>query len=118
MELFADFEDKYLSMNTSQQRVLLHEHVSLPLLRMRPVVVYNIPCKDCGFSHIGETSVHLHTRVNQHKDAVQKGELQYSAVAQHVYGMSNISLTGTTWLSSTIIETPCLGRLVKHWTLE
>ena len=51
----------------------------------RSGVVYCIPCKDCNFSYVGETGLHLSTRVKQHREATRKCETDRSAIAEHVW---------------------------------
>lgn len=77
----CDIHTIFRYFNTLRQQ-FSHPKDHTPLM-MRSRVVYSVRCKDCDFSHIDETSVHLHTRVNTHKHAVQKGELKGFAVAQH-----------------------------------
>ena len=52
-------------------------------------VVYSIPCKDCSSFYIGETGLHLSTRLQQHKEATRKGDADKSAVAEHVWDKSH-----------------------------
>ena len=50
-------------------------------------VVYSIPCKDCTITYLGETGIHLSTRLKQHKEALKRGELEKSAVATHAWNL-------------------------------
>ena len=45
-------------------------------------VVYKVPC-DCSKFYIGETKRRLETRIKEHKDACQKGQIDKSAIAEH-----------------------------------
>ena len=46
-------------------------------------MVYSIQCQGCRFIYVGETGCHLSTRLDQHRDAVKKGNTEKSAVAEH-----------------------------------
>ena len=50
-------------------------------------VVYSIPCKDCTFTYVGETGIHLSTKFKQQKEALKRGELEKSAVATHAWNL-------------------------------
>ena len=47
------------------------------------MVVYQIPCS-CGQVYIGETIRQLETRLREHKGTCSKGQLEKSAVAEHM----------------------------------
>ena len=79
--------------------ILSHPKDSLPG-DLTSCVVYLIPCRDCSDVYIGETGLHLSTRIKQHKDSVRKGEIEKSAVAEHVW---NIHHTNN-WDNVTIID--------------
>ena len=36
-------------------------------------VVYEVPCKECHLSYIGETKCTLRVRIGEHKQAVKQG---------------------------------------------
>ena len=71
----------------------LRQLLSLPKdrtpLPSRSGIVYSIPCADCNYTYIGETGCHLSTRIKQHRDAVQKGLIERSAVAEHVWSLQH-----------------------------
>jgi hypothetical protein len=76
--------------------LLSHPKDSVPLVQ-KSVVVYLIPYKDC--THIGETSLHLSTRLQQHKEATRKGETDHS-VAKHVWDMQH----SIDWENASVID--------------
>ena len=45
-------------------------------------VVYNIPCKQCDKSYIGQTSRELKTRIAEHQYAIKKRNMNNS-IARH-----------------------------------
>ena len=47
-------------------------------------VVYHIPCS-CGQVYIGETKQRLETRLKERRDACERGMMEKSAVAEHVW---------------------------------
>ena len=47
-------------------------------------VVYRIPCS-CGQVYIGETKRRLEMRLKEHRDACERGMMEKSAVAEHVW---------------------------------
>ena len=47
-------------------------------------VVYRIPCS-CSQVYIGETKRRLETRLKEHRDACERGMMEKSAVAEHVW---------------------------------
>ena len=46
-------------------------------------VVYQIPCKNCDFTYIGETKRSLETRLKEHQTATKRGETERFAIAEH-----------------------------------
>jgi predicted GIY-YIG superfamily endonuclease len=50
----------------------------------RSGVVYRIPCS-CGLAYIGETKRMLETRLKEHMAATRRGEIDKSAMAEHVW---------------------------------
>ena len=48
-------------------------------------VVYQIECKDCEASYVGQTGRHLRERVKEHTKALEKGNIMNSGVAEHAF---------------------------------
>ena len=48
-------------------------------------VVYQIDCKECEASYIGQTGRHLKERLKEHKKALEKGDIRCSGVAEHAF---------------------------------
>jgi hypothetical protein len=46
-------------------------------------VVYQINCKNCQFSYIGQTKRHLITRIKEHKNNIKMHESNYSVISKH-----------------------------------
>ena len=61
-------------------------------LGMRSGVVYSIPCKDHDLIYTGIHNLFIHTPVNKHKDAVQKGKRKVLQ-QRTMHWMINITLT-------------------------
>ena len=57
--------------------------VKTPRPEMKKNMIYEIPCKDCNMSYIGETGRSLQKRMTEHKAAVRRGD-QKNGVAVHV----------------------------------
>ena len=57
----------------TQRRTLMRVKNARPELKMKEVV-YEVPCKDCKFSYIGETRRNLKKRLMEHKAAVRRGD--------------------------------------------
>ncbi len=49
----------------------------------RTNVIYEAKCTICGEIYIGETRRELHTRITEHQCAIQQGDTQASAIAEH-----------------------------------
>ena len=47
-------------------------------------VVYEVPCKDCGKTYIGETKRTLKVRLSEHKQAVKRGDPK-NGIAVHAH---------------------------------
>ena len=60
----------------------------------RDGIVYNIPCKGCDRSYIGETARPIKERITEHKMDVRLRRTDNSAVAEHAWDNS-INQTGT-----------------------
>jgi hypothetical protein len=52
-------------------------------IQVRSSVVYKINCHDCDLVYIGNTMQFLKNRVGQHKSAVNKNNVDHSALAEH-----------------------------------
>jgi len=46
-------------------------------------VVYQIKCKNCEFSYIGQTKRHLNTRIKEHKNNIKLHESNHSVISKH-----------------------------------
>ena len=66
------------------RRSLWHPKDVVPVIEMSDVV-YCIPCKDCPATYVGETTRKLVRRLDEHKRAVRKGEMELSALAEHAW---------------------------------
>ena len=64
---------------------LVHPKDPVPEWR-RKGVVYTIPCDQCPRCYIGQTGRCLEQRLAEHRRALRKGDVQASAVAEHVFG--------------------------------
>ena len=64
----------------------------------RPGAVYKIKCSDCEVIYIGETGRNLTTRLNEHKRATKKGDLNNNIAQHHLKTSHNID-----WDSSTCV---------------
>ena len=47
--------------------------------------MYDIKCKDCGKTYIGETARNASVRAKEHYSHARKGRLDQSAVAKHAW---------------------------------
>ena len=47
-------------------------------------VVYEVPCKECHLSYIGETKCTLRVRIGEHKQAVKRGDPR-NGIAVHAH---------------------------------
>ena len=68
----------------SLMRRLVHPKDVVPEME-RSNIVYCIPCADCPATYVGETKRRLGKRVDQHRRAVHKAEVEVSALAEHVW---------------------------------
>ena len=55
--------------------------------------VYEVPCKACHLSYIGEMKCTLRVRIGQHKQAVKQGNPN-NGIAVHTHQYSNMLSTG------------------------
>ena len=51
----------------------------------RKGVVYSIPCVECSSVYIGQTGRSLKQRISEHRRALKNGDVQTSALAEHVF---------------------------------
>ena len=51
----------------------------------RKGVVYSIPCVECSSVYIGQTGRSLKQRISEHHRALENGDVQMSALAEHVF---------------------------------
>ena len=61
-----------------------NERQELHPRRKEKRVVYEIPCKECHLSYIGETKRTLRARIGEHKQAVKRGDPR-NGIAVHVH---------------------------------
>ncbi|KXJ21627.1 hypothetical protein AC249_AIPGENE18003 [Exaiptasia diaphana] len=66
----------------SLRQILSKPKDTIPMSK-RTGVVYNIPCKDCAVSYIGETGRALKTRTKEHEACVRLGKTESSALSDH-----------------------------------
>ena len=71
---------------------------TLPLGKLSNVV-YCIPCSCCQV-YIGETNRRLETRLKEHRDACERGMMEKSAVAEHVWENHHPIL----WEETTVLD--------------
>ena len=55
------------------RQTLMNVKNRIPEERKREVV-YEVPCKECHLSYIGETKRNLRVRIGEHKQAVKRGD--------------------------------------------
>ena len=79
----CNIQIRFKTVNTLRQ--LLSHPKDQTQIGKQSCVVYSIPCRDCNSSYIGETGQHLSTRLHQHKEATKKGDVDKSAVSEHVW---------------------------------
>ena len=51
---------------------------------LRKAVVYQISCSDCPAAYVGQTGRNLGHRIKEHKYALASGDVDKSAVAEHL----------------------------------
>ena len=54
-------------------------------IKERKGVVYSIPCVECSSVYIGQTGRSLKQRISEHRRALKNGDVQTSALAEHVF---------------------------------
>ena len=65
----------------------------------RPGAVYWIKCSDCQATSIGETGRNLTTRLNEHKRATKKGDLNNNIAQHHLKTSHTIDWDSATCLT-------------------
>ena len=55
------------------------------LVKHKPNVVYRIPCASCLATYVHQTKRRLEKRINEHRTAVQKAEIETSTLAEHAW---------------------------------
>ena len=48
-------------------------------------IVYRVPCKDCPKVYVGQSGRTLECRIKEHKRAVERGNTEMSAIAEHAW---------------------------------
>ena len=90
--------------------------VSLPkdriLLLEKSGVIYEVNCRCCDALYVGEMKRRLQSRMNEHKKAVQKGEVNTSALAEHAWSADH----HIDWDSMSVLDTS--GWYYSRLTLE
>ena len=62
-------------------------------------MVYKVKCKECEALYVGETMRRLETRMTEHRRAVQRGETNVSALADHAWTVNH----HIDWGSTTVL---------------
>ena len=65
----------------------------------RPGAVYKIKCSDCQATYIGETGRNLTTRLNEHKRATKKGDVNNNMAEHHLKTSHTIDWDSATCLT-------------------
>ena len=84
----------------SLRQILSRPKDTIPISK-RTGVVYNIPCKDCDISYIGETGRALKTRTKEHEASVRLRKTESSALSEH----ANYNDHDIAWDDVTILAT-------------
>ena len=66
------------------RQMLVHPKDPVPI-EERKGVVYSIPCVECSSVYIGQTGRSLKQRISEHRRALKNGDVQMSALAEHVF---------------------------------
>ena len=66
------------------RQILVHPKDPVPI-KERNGVVYSIPCVECSSVYIGQTGRSLKQRISEHRRALKNGDIQTSALAEHVF---------------------------------
>ena len=97
--------------NQTIMKKLVHPKDVVPDIE-RSNVVYRIPCVTCHATYVGETKMKLGKRVDQHRKAVQRAEVEVSALAEHVWKFDH----KVDWGHAAILD--CNSNLHERLTLE
>ena len=68
--------------------------------KQRNGVIYRIPCKDCTMAYIGQLGRSLACRIKEHKRAVQNGDQNSSALAEHAWQQQH----HVDWAAAEVLE--------------
>ena len=63
-------------------------------------VVYKVECADCDATYVGETKRRLENRIAEHRKAVERGDSNASAIAEHAWAADH----RVAWESTTILS--------------
>ena len=91
-------------------RTLMRVKNARPELKTKEVV-YEVPCKDCECSYIGETGRNLQKRLMEHKAAVRRGD-RNNGIAVHAWDHDH----RVDWEAARVLEQE--QRYWKRQTLE
>ena len=69
-------------------------------MKKKSCLVYQVPCRDCSFVHIGQTKHDLKSRLDEHKKAIKNQRPDLSAVWEHFITMDHI----ISWTEAEILE--------------
>ncbi len=70
--------------NTTLRRMLVRPKDPVPPVE-QVGVIYKIPCMDCTKAYIGQSGRTLAMRLKEHQRAVQNGDVNASAIAEHIW---------------------------------
>ena len=79
----------------------------------RPEAVYRIKCSDCQVTYIGEIGRNLTTRLNEHKRATKKGDLNNNIAEHHLKTSHTIDWDSATCL--TCNTDSCQRNTLESW---
>ena len=71
-------------LNTTLRKILVKPKDPVPVER-RTGIVYQIPCKDCSQTYVGQSGRTITDRIKEHQRAVKNGDTNNSAVAEHAW---------------------------------
>ena len=104
-------------------RVRMKPHKTLRQMLVKPKdptlnhhqigVVYRVPCRDCPQAYIGQSGRTLQCRMKEHKRAVEQGNTETSAVAEHAWNNDHrvdweavevLDMNYTEWYKRCVVE--------------